>query len=639
MLLLPLAVIVNLQDIYVAPKVLGYYAAAAFFAFAIGYAFVAERKIRWNRNFYLAAAAFFVWNIAAAALAPDKVYAFIGNDRMIESIAFYLAGGIILTGFLQLQRSDWRRIGKVFIWQSLVISVIALLQVFPRWVTFDYAGDLLSRPISTLGNANYLAGYLVAVLPIVFWYFFAEKRFWLRAIYAVVIAADIWALVMAASRMAWIALAILLVAGIVQALRKRNPQGKRNYRAAAGYLAVAVLFAGLYIGFAKLARPLDNESTITVADPNVSSRLRAWKLGLEAAVQHPVFGLGPNNFTLYYELHRPLADAQIAGYFDQAHDLALEMLVNAGWLGLACFLVLAVMLLWRAIRALWKDPSGFSSAVALALLMIGLCTLTGPMDHISWLLAFAFAAFLLAPQPADSEEPQFLAANRWLSYGAMPLLEALSVVMLLGAGSYFVSQWYLSHGSGALTYDNNPQLAARDFRIASHANPFDIVAINSYGVALFQLKQPAPAELAWITRFHPHLALAYFRQYSIALQFAEAAQDRAAYQVALDGFNTSVQLDQNNPDLRLHYAFALYEVSDFADAKSYARQALQMNPNSQDGWMLLAIIADQQQDWQERYNDILAAFKVNPIPYLKHFLEAQKASPVPIPISTSITDG
>ena len=80
-------------------------------------------------------------------------------------------------------------------------------------------------------------------------------------------------------------------------------------------------------------------------------RLRAWEAGIEAFMDRPLLGWGPENFEYAYELH---VDPSIYRYSldssDKAHNVLIEELTTKGIVGLAVYVALGVALVLAVVR-------------------------------------------------------------------------------------------------------------------------------------------------------------------------------------------------------------------------------------------------------------------------------------------------
>ncbi|HVY67815.1 MAG TPA: hypothetical protein VHA30_02900, partial [Patescibacteria group bacterium] len=213
-----------------------------------------------------------VWTAAAAALAPDRLYAFFGfYYRFTSGLLFF--GCLALFSFLLAATLDDGRLKfllKLSLAAGVAVALISYLQSF-GWIFYagPEAGGLFRGP-SLLGNINYSAMYLAAVLPLAVYFFGQSGKFWNRVYYAVAGFFCLLGLFLLASRGAILA---LLAAFILFWLLLLLRWGKR-YLVWATLAALLALLLGL--GSLAVARPGALSTIVTTADNNTVTRFYAW---------------------------------------------------------------------------------------------------------------------------------------------------------------------------------------------------------------------------------------------------------------------------------------------------------------------------------------------------------------------------
>jgi putative inorganic carbon (hco3(-)) transporter len=80
------------------------------------------------------------------------------------------------------------------------------------------------------------------------------------------------------------------------------------------------------------------------SDNTSNSRLTYWKAGLEVFKEHPIVGIGFQNWTQYVAVHR--RDLMVTGRAEVIHNTPLEVSTEMGFLGFALY-VSIIVLIWR----------------------------------------------------------------------------------------------------------------------------------------------------------------------------------------------------------------------------------------------------------------------------------------------------
>jgi O-antigen ligase len=185
---------------------------------------------------------------------------------------------------------------------------------------------------------------------------------WLQRIfYAVVIGTDLYALVLAGARGAYFGLAAALIAFTVAYILR----GRIKLVRLAGLAAVTVLaLTGILLAVGIDSRfvrqtlapkvPLVQEMVnFTSPETSVTKRWTAVRMALRGFTDKPVFGWGPENFSVVYDRYVP-ATAFERGpeYFDEPHSKPVEELATKGIVGFIPYMLLWAVMLWWLIRVL-----------------------------------------------------------------------------------------------------------------------------------------------------------------------------------------------------------------------------------------------------------------------------------------------
>jgi O-antigen ligase len=226
-------------------------------------------------------------------------------------------------------------------------------------------------------DPNRLAMSLVAVLPFSVLGFFAARRRAHRIFFALVVAAQVAAIVLTHSRSGAVAAA---VAALLVLFRGRSS-------AARGLLLGCLLAAGV----ALLAPSSFWERQASIAqyreDASVEGRRHAWMVLGNILADRPLGGVGAGAFLPAWDRYAPL---EAGGHRFVAHNVLLEIM---GELGVPAFLLFAVWCGWL-VAAVWRagaDPlvGGEARAILAALAGYLVCEMVNGYS-LSWFLYFLF---------------------------------------------------------------------------------------------------------------------------------------------------------------------------------------------------------------------------------------------------------
>lgn len=267
---------------------------------------------------------------------------------------------------------------------ALIVSVVGVRQWFfgakalATWVDAESPLAKTTRVYSFLGNPNLLAAYLLPACIFSAVAIFAWKGWIPKTLAVVMTLVNSACLVLTFSRGGWlgfVAAGFVLMMLLVQWWSIHWP---RFWRVWALPLLLG-LSATLLLGAVMTVEPLRERVGSIFAGREDSSnnfRLNVWAAVQEMIRDRPMLGIGPGNdaFNAVYPRYQRTGYTALSAY-----SIFLEILVETGIVGLACFLWLLLVLVhhgWASLQHLRKvsDREGFW-------LMAALATLAGMLVH------------------------------------------------------------------------------------------------------------------------------------------------------------------------------------------------------------------------------------------------------------------
>jgi O-antigen ligase len=326
----------------------------------------------------LPALAFGLAHLAATLLSVGARASLWGSyDRQqgLLTVAAYLTLCLSVAANLRT-RAQFGRLWAALVWGSAPIVAYGLVQAIGL-DPLEWHTDASSSVLSTLGRANFLASYLVLVVPLTAARLASARS---RLACALLLTAQLACLALTQARGAWVGLgaagvAALLAWAIVQ----------RDWRPAAGAAVVVVLS----VGFVALMNVPDGplaalsawpglDRLATLADTNAGStaaRLTTWRATLPLVLERPWLGYGPETMrTVFARVFPP----QLVYYqgrhvtVDRAHNVWIDLAMSTGVVGVVAFgaLLIAVgWLTWRGLRdgsARWRQVLWVGLAAAVS---------------------------------------------------------------------------------------------------------------------------------------------------------------------------------------------------------------------------------------------------------------------------------
>jgi len=329
------------------------------------------------------------WLVMAVAtiFSVQQEFSIWGNiykNQGLMTWTHYVLFFFLLIAFLNEKR-HWNFLMNAAIFVATLIGLIALWQVFQNG--FD------SRAASTLNNSNYLAAYLVLLLPVAFAFFLKNKTFILG--FAVVI--QFLALLITQTRGGYLGIAVaVIVFALIYTRQKKTLVS-----------ALFIIIALLFIIFTPLGqsfqqklpnftdRFLNRQNIISDSGP----RLEAWRTGWQGMLARPFFGYGPENFFVTFDEHYSGSQDHVGSlakegslwesWFDKAHNFIFDIGVTTGFLGLFAYISIFVSALYLLSRKLSLIKIGLIASLIgyLAQNLLGFDTIV-PGIYLIFLLGY-----------------------------------------------------------------------------------------------------------------------------------------------------------------------------------------------------------------------------------------------------------
>ncbi len=397
------------------------------------YILLADKSLRpkLKNPLNIAAAAFLVINIAAAFLGVNPPRSLWGNFERMGGV-YYLAHLTVLYFYVQAIGQAGSVYLKRFLQAFILAAVLVTLNGLSGWIggpTLVQDPSLPIRVSSTFGNPIFFPSFLIVPMFFAFYFGLNEESKARKAVYFIAAFLQLLGIYSSATRGAMVGLLIgLFTAVVLYTVLNKNPKLKRY-----GLIAAAVFvlfFGGLYVFHNKLTPGSRLYRIVNLRDSNTEARLIQWRMALRGFSEHPLLGVGAENYYVisdkYYD---PALYQYDASWFDKPHNFLIEVLVTNGILGFAAYVgmfLLALYGLWKAYRA------GLLGLMEMCVLAAAIITYQVQnlfvFDTVSASVAFwAFMGFAAYLWHAAQEE-----ASAVLEQGQKPVFESSFMYATLG---------------------------------------------------------------------------------------------------------------------------------------------------------------------------------------------------------------
>lgn len=241
-------------------------------------------------------------------------------------------------------REDWNKILKI----SVFIGFLSILFAYGQRLqlgNFFVGWQHGERVIGTIGNPALFAGYLLFIFYLALLFLLKKKTTAKeKGFYAAVLILGIPVLFMTAVRGAIFAFfGSLLLLGLFFIFSSKNKKVKICLLIA---IILFLLLAGIIWtnrsqDWVKNSSWLNRLANISFESDTVQTRLWSWKSAIEGWKERPVFGWGPENFTVLHMKHfdpRHFTHIGSETIWDRAHNVVLNALATMGVIGVLSYL-------------------------------------------------------------------------------------------------------------------------------------------------------------------------------------------------------------------------------------------------------------------------------------------------------------
>jgi hypothetical protein len=250
---------------------------------------------------------------------------------------------------------------EITLFVCAIAGAYSIMQFFGRDVIW---GGLLNpyggRPISTFGNPNFLASYLVMTLPVALALAINSSRKAESVGFIVLCLLMGTSLLCTSTRSSWVgAASAFVMMGFLCRSSVNRKQAYLTITATVLTLAIIALWLGNH-GSSQAVSPLSRIRVVLTAIRTgrgytaFNQRFLIWRCAWAMVQRSPVFGAGWGCFELFYPFYQgPLLFAPSFNYkthANNAHNLILEIWSQTGAVGLGLFLWFLVFLFVSAFR-------------------------------------------------------------------------------------------------------------------------------------------------------------------------------------------------------------------------------------------------------------------------------------------------
>ena len=528
-----------------------------------------------------------------------------------------------------------KKLWGYFLHTTLVVAFIAAFNGLAQFADPEYGR---TRIESYLGNAAYLAIYMLFHIFIAFWMFVESKVNWHRAIYAALAIMFIFTLIETGTRGTVIGLGVG-ISVMVAYIALFGTQYREYRRYAIGAFIGLLILMGAFVANRDSAFIQDNANLARVANIDLGEDLKIrgviWGMAWQGVKERPVLGWGQSNYNYVFNKNY---DPRLYGqeqWFDRVHNIFFDWLIVGGFLGLFAYLsIFLSCVYYLLIRPFWKkDDETFTVLERAVLLGILAGYFTHNLVVFDNIISYIFFAVILAliHSRAGTKIPQvesFKMDKQLFSQFALPVAGVLLVAVIytahfpgMNAATDVIDGYRAATPAEryeaferAVERDSfaqqeiTEQLAQQAMSMVSNPQVSEDVRqkfITKSEIELKRLIEQKPGD----ARIHVFFGSFYRaignldsaaeqmdiahelspRKQSIISQQAIVAYSQGQREKARDLFEGSFLLDESNLEAREFYAAMLFYTGEAEKAKELADSEIVINRFANNEFLLTAI--------------------------------------------------
>lgn len=521
---------------------------------------------------------------------------------------------------------------KMFLYSLLGAGIISSCYGILQHFGIDkdiWVQDVQERVFSTFGQPNWMAAWLVAVLPIVWTLLLiieGREKTYLKNILFAISALFYWALLYTKSRSGILAFFVLLFLYFGSLILLNNKVIQRSKSLIAKIIAPLFLLT-LFIGTPwtpGLSSLINTSVNQTVQQPVVTPggtvlevggtdsgkiRLIVWKGAIDVWRQYPIFGSGVETFAYSYYQHRPIEHNTVSEWnylYNKAHNEFLNYLATTGLVGLGTYIGLIAAIFFVGIKQL-KNAKIWAITLLGAVTTILITNFFGFSVVPVALLFFLYPAIVLSIDKEKQSEAGKLEKIEPSKIGV-----SLMCFFVFGWITYSIAQyWYADtiytkgkdynlSGDYSKAFESlsqsiklNPREANYHIELAKSASNLSIIAYTQEeATASASLAKLSLAEVDVSSKLSPKNPVVLMYQAQVLLNLLTTYPEVA--NTLISKLEYAKSLSPTNPRVPHSLGIVYAKLGDRRRSIEYFKQAIELKQDYKEPRIGLAVIYAQE---------------------------------------------
>ncbi len=506
-------------------------------------------------------------------------------EGYVTLVHFYFY--FLLLGTLLCSQKLW----NYFLHTSLTVA--AYVALYGLGQSLGLVAGAIDRVDSTLGNAAYMAVYMLFHIFILALLYLRNRNLLLRFAYGLLGLLFIYILLATGTRGTFIGLvAGAGVAVIYLALFSRQYPEVR--RVAIMGLALLIILGGLFFAFRDSQFVQENGALHRIAtislEKDLIVRTTIWGMAWQGVKERPLLGWGQGNFNyVFNKYYEPSLYGQ-EQWFDRVHNIFFDWLIAGGVLGFVAYFSILISalyyLFWRPLFEVDESFTVLERAVLLGLLAGYFTHNLVVFDNLVSYMFFAVTLGLIHSRVSTRIESidNFVVDQQVVNRVAVPLVAALAIATI-----YFVNVPGILAARDIIDAFQGQDIDAKltEFQSALARGSFANQEINeqmaSLAPGLLQVAGLSAADrigyLSVIESEFQKLIEDKPGDARLHIIFATFYRQVNNPQKALEHLAIARSLTPRKPQVMIEQGFASIQAGNFDEALQYFKDAYALEPN------------------------------------------------------------
>lgn len=525
-----------------------------------------------------------------------------GYVTLVHFVGYFLVLGSVLSHrritLFGTSTTSW----YVFMVTALVAAITVSFTAFQQLagVTETTMGWRIN---GSLGNAAYMAIYMLFNVFVALWVLMHSKQRWLQVLCALLAVMFAFLLVQTATRGTILGLAggTFLGALYIAIFNTQFPQVRKI---ALGLVLSVVVLVGTLVVFKDSSVVQNNlilqrATAINLTELNL--RMEIWGLGLEGVAERPVLGWGQSNFNyVFNEYYDPSIAGRSEEWYDRAHNIFVDWLATGGILGLIAYLSIWAAVAYYVLIAPHRRGATPTFTVTERGLLVGI--FAGYFIHnlvvFDNIVSYIFFAIILALVHSKVTEarPGWPASK--IEYGVITNVVTPIVLVIVTLTVYMVNLPGMQAAQDIIDAyrSNDPNVRYEAFERAFARDGFALQEVTEQFVQqalTIGTNQQVPEDIRnkFITRAEERIENLIAakptdaRVYVFATSFYRSVGrlEEARAQAAL-----AREYSPEKPSIIREQGIVEYQIGDLAKMREFMQEAYDLNPDNRDAQVAYA---------------------------------------------------